>query len=71
MHLANSTLARTSTTATGRIPACDTAGRTTTRLIHQPFLLVELLFTGGEYEIVSAITAIKGFVFEVQLGTSL
>src|SRR5712692_11723487 len=70
VHFAGRTLARTPT-HTGRATACHTARGTSTRLIHQAFLLVELLFTGSEYEIVSALTAIKGFVFEVQLGTSL
>jgi hypothetical protein len=54
-----------------RAAARGAAGWTTTRQIHQTFLLVKLLFTGCEYEIVPALTAIKGFVFEVQLGTSL
>ena len=69
VHLAWGALARTPTH--GRAAACCAAGWTTTRLIHQTFLLVKLLFTGSEYEIVSALTTIKGFVFEVQLGTSL
>jgi hypothetical protein len=69
VHLAWGAFARTP--ATGRAAPRRAAGWTTTRLIHQTFLLVKLLFTRGEYEIVSALTAIKGFVFEVQLGTSL
>jgi hypothetical protein len=68
VHLAWGAFART---PTGRAAPRRAAGWTTTRLIHQTFLLVKLLFTRGEYEIVSALTAIKGFVFEVQLGTSL
>jgi hypothetical protein len=71
VHFTGRTFARTPARTTRRTAACCTARWATTRLIHQPFLLVELLFTGCEYEIVSALTAIKGFVFEVQLGTSL
>jgi len=69
VHLAWGALARTPTH--GRAAACCAAGWTTTRLIHQTFLLVKLLFTGSEYEIFSALTAPEGFVFEVQRGTSL
>jgi len=54
-----------------RIAAGSTAGRAATRLIHQTFLLVELLFSCGEHEIISALTASQGFVIEAQLGTSL
>jgi len=70
VHFAWSALS-TSTHTGRRVAAGRTAGWTTTRLVHQAFLLVELLFTGSEYEVVSAFTALKGFVFEAQLGTSL
>jgi hypothetical protein len=70
VHFAWGAFARTPTHAR-RATACCAARWTTTRLVHQTFLLVKLLFTGCEYEIVSALTTIKGFVFEVQLGTSL
>ena len=49
---------------------CGAAGRTTSGLVHQTFLLVELLFACGEYEIGAAFTAFQGFVIEVQLETS-
>jgi hypothetical protein len=52
----------------GRITTGCTTGRAATRLIHQPFLLVELLFTGGEYEIITAFTALQSLVNETQLG---
>ena len=70
VHFAWSTLS-TSTHTGRRVAAGRTAGWATTRLVHQAFLLVELLFTGSEYEVVSAFTTLKGFVFEAQLGTSL
>jgi len=70
VHFAWGALARTSTCG-GHAAACRAARWTTTRLIHQAFLLVKLLFTCGKYEIVSALTAPEGFVFEIQLGTSL
>ncbi|GAC1390922.1 MAG: hypothetical protein NVS4B11_18480 [Ktedonobacteraceae bacterium] len=57
VHLSWSTF-RSSTHTARRIATRYTAGRTTTGLIHQPFLLVELLFTGSEQEIVSALTAL-------------
>lgn len=38
----------------------------TTRLIHQTFLLIELLFAGGKDKVVSAFTAFEGFVNETQ-----
>lgn len=71
MHLAGRTLARASTVTARCIAACCTAGRTTTGLIHQPFLLVEFLLACSKDEIVTAIAAFKGCVNEVQLGTSL
>jgi hypothetical protein len=56
-----------------RTPAHATLGaatRTTTGatagLIHQTFLLVKLLFSGGEDKIVSAFTAFEGLVNETQ-----
>ena len=70
VHFAWSALS-TSTHTGRRVAAGRTAGWATTRLVHQAFLLVELLFTGSEYEVVSAFTALKGFVIEAQLGTSL
>ena len=70
VHFAWSTLS-TSTHTGRRVTAGCTAGWATTRLVHQAFLLVELLFSGSEYEVVSAFTALKGFVNEAQLGTSL
>jgi hypothetical protein len=51
-----------------RIAACGTTGRAASGLVHQTFLLVELLFACGEYEIGAAFTAFQGFVNEVQLG---
>jgi hypothetical protein len=68
VHLAWSTLAMV--WASWRRATSCAARSTTTRLIHQTFLLVELLFTGSEYEIVSALTTPQGFVYEVQLETS-
>ena len=44
---------------------------TPTRLIHQTFLLVKLLFTRSECEVVSTFATLKRFVNETQLGTSL
>lgn len=56
VHLAWSTLAMACTTW-GCTTSCA-ARWTTTRLIHQTFLLVELLFTCCEYEIGSALTTL-------------
>ena|SRR5439155_10280305 len=70
VHFSWSTLS-TSTHTSRRVTAGCTAGWATTRLIHQTFLLVELLFADSEYKVVSAFTALKGFVNEAQLGTSL
>ena len=70
VHFAWGTLRSIPRTAR-RITPCGTTGRTTTRLIHQPFLLVELLFTCCECEITSTFATPKGFVNETQLGTSL
>jgi hypothetical protein len=49
--------ALTIASATGCLTAGSTARWAASRLIHQAFLLVELLFTCCEYEIVSALTA--------------
>jgi hypothetical protein len=70
MHLAGGALRAISSSA-GCRTACSTAGRAASRLIHQAFLLVELLFSSRKYEVVSALTAVQGFVNETQLGTSL
>jgi hypothetical protein len=56
VHLAGGAL-RTIARATSRGAACGATGWAASRLIHQPFLLVELLFTCGKNEIVPAITA--------------
>ena len=56
--------------STGRTARCP-ARWATAGLVHQAFLLVKLLFTRSEYEIVSAFSTPKGFVNEVQLETSL
>lgn len=69
VHLSRSTL-RT-TRRTHRVTARLTAGAAAARLVHQAFLLVKLLLSGSEDEIISAITALQGFVNEAQLGTSL
>ena len=39
-------------------------------LVHQPFLLVKLLLTSGEHEILTALTTLESFVREAQLGAS-
>ncbi len=67
VHFAWRTI-RSAARRTGRITTGCTTGRTATRLIHQPLLLVELLFSGGEYEVISAFTALKSLVNETQLG---
>jgi hypothetical protein len=64
MHLARGTL-RTSARA-NFCAVARTAARTTAGLIHQTFLLVKLLFAGGEGELIPAITAFKGLVNETQ-----
>lgn len=64
MHLARGAL-RTSARS-GFCAVARTTARTTARLIHQTFLLVELLFASGEGEIIPAITAFKGLVNETQ-----
>jgi hypothetical protein len=70
VHLSLRALCTIGSTAR-RSTACRTARWTATGLIQQPFLLVELLFSCGEYEVISALTALQGFVSETQLGTSL
>ncbi len=70
VHFAGSAL-RAIARSTGVIAASLTAGAATAGLIHQPFLLVELLFSCGKHKIISAVTAFESFVNEVQLGTSL
>ena len=69
MHFAWATLWTTTRAArcTTRWATC----RTTTGLIQQAFLLVKLLFTRGEREVITAFPAPEGFVNETQLGTSL
>ena len=70
VHFARGTF-RTSSHTVGRIAASRTAGRTTTGLIHQSFLLVEFLLACSKFEIVTAVAAFESFVDEVQLETSL
>ncbi len=55
VHFSWSTL--TIASATGCLTAGSTAGWAASRLIHQAFLLVELLFSCCEYEVISALTA--------------
>src|SRR5215469_9558667 len=69
MHFAWATL-RTTTRAARCTARCATC-RTPAGLIHQAFLLVKLLLTRGEREIITAFPAPKGFVNETQLETSL
>ena len=58
MHLSLSrALTAGRTTTTCGCTACGAAARAAARLIHQTFLLVELLFSCGEHEIISAFTA--------------
>jgi hypothetical protein len=64
MHLARSAI-RTSASAPFRATMRTTAG-TTARLIHQTFLLVKLLFAGGENEVISTLAAFEGLVNETQ-----
>lgn len=68
MHFARTAIA---VTRTRRTTTCCPAFRTPTRLIHQTFLLIKLLFPCREYEVVSTFATPEGFVFETQLGTSL
>jgi hypothetical protein len=64
VHLARSTLG-TPAQATFS-PATRTATRTAAGLIHQTFLLVKLLFSGGEDKIGSAFAAFESLVNETQ-----
>ncbi len=57
VHLSWSAFGSSTRTAR-RIATCCTTGRTTTGLVHQPFLLVEFLLTGGEDEIITALTTL-------------
>lgn len=70
VHFARGTF-RTSSHTVGRIAASRTAGRTTTGLIHQSFLLVEFLLACGKFEIATAVAACESLIDEVQLETSL
>ena len=70
VHFSRGALRTVSNTAR-RIATGSTAGRAAAGLVHQPLLLVELLFTCGECEIISTFATLKGFVDEAQLGTSL
>jgi len=69
MHFARGALA--TITHPARCSARRSARGAAAGLVHQAFLLVKLLFTRSEYEIVSAFSTPKGFVVEVQLETSL
>ena len=71
VHLARRPLTPCHTPAAPLGAACRTARRAASRLVHQAFLLVELLLTGSEYEILTALTTPERFVCEAQLGTSL
>lgn len=64
VHLARSTFGATAR-ASFRTPT-RTATGATARLIHQTFLLVELLFAGSENEIISTVAAFEGLVNETQ-----
>ena len=65
VHFARAALGATTHPAR-RIATRSAARGTAARLIHQAFLLVKLLLTSGEYEIISAFAAFQGFVFEIQ-----
>jgi hypothetical protein len=71
MHFARRALPTAHTTAAPLGAACCTARWAASRLVHQALLLVELLLTGGEYEILTALTTPQRFVCKAQLGTSL
>lgn len=64
MHLARSAIG-TSARAPFRA-AMRTATGTTAGLIHQTFLLVKLLFSGSENEVISTLAAFEGLVNETQ-----
>ena len=70
MHLAGCAFGAAACVARS-VAACIAARFAATGLVHQTFLLVELLFACGENEIITAVAAFEGFVSEVQLGTSL
>ena len=70
VHFTWATFGATTHTARRATSGCA-AGGATTGLVHQAFLLVKLLLTSGKYEIISAFTALQGFVNEIQTGTSL
>ncbi len=63
VHLALPTLGA-STCSTRRIAARCATRWATPGLIEQPFLLVKLLLSGGEYEVISAFATLQGFVFK-------
>ena len=71
VHLTWATFGAATPHATRRAAARRATGRATTGLIHQALLLVKLLFSRCKYEVISAFTALQGFVNEIQLGTSL
>ena len=64
MHLTGRALRTSARSGFGAVTR--TAARTTAGLIHQSFLLVELLLTCGEGEVIPAIAAFKGLVNETQ-----
>jgi len=55
----------------GAVLAVVAAGFAALRLILESAFCVEFLFTGGEYEFLSALFTYEGFVFEHGLGVSL
>jgi hypothetical protein len=69
VHLARRALTTNTSTPLGA--ACGAARWAASRLVHQALLLVELLLSGGEYKILTALTTPERFVCEAQLGTSL
>ena len=64
MHFARSTISASTRSPLGATTRTTTG--TTAGLIHQPFLLVKLLFAGGKNEVISTLTAFQGFVNETQ-----
>lgn len=70
VHLARWALASRGANATTLRAAGRAAVRAAGWLVHQPFLLVEFLLTGGEHEILAALTTFESFVSEAQLGAS-
>ena len=65
VHFTRAALGATTHPA-GRIATRSATRGATARLIHQAFLLVKLLLTSSEYEIISAFATLQGFVFEIQ-----